>query len=354
MEVKLGLDILFIENIANVSYNTAKKLRELGWNVMLLTRDNPSAGNLDLSNVSNETWVKTFPCYSLFDKTFRYLDRILQYNVDVIHCHYALEQGLYALFSRSLKKAKRVVIHCHGTDLRDISRSWKYGWIVNMNLKLADKIFVSTPDLLREGVEFLPNPIDISRFKPAKSSLDLRRGHDFAIFHPSRHVWKHKRQDLFLKALRALIDKGYDCNLIMVNYGPDLSNSKMLVKELMLENNVCFVPPIHPNLMPLYYNSSDIIWAQMGLGHLGLVSLEALSCNKPVLVDFIYENAYLLPPPVIKVYSIKDIVFKTGELLDSKKFTVNTRWWIEKYHSYEAILAKLTKTYVELLTMEKC
>jgi glycosyltransferase involved in cell wall biosynthesis len=347
---KLGLDILFIENIANVSYNIAKKLRELGWNVMLLTRENPSAGILDQSNVSNEPWVKTFPCFSLFDKTFRYLSRILEFDVDIIHCHYALEQGLYALFSKSLRKTKKVIIHCHGTDLRDVSRSWRYGWIVNINLKLADKVFVSTPDLLRNGVEFLPNPIDIFLFKPAKPTIDLRMGHDYAIFLPSRHVWKHKRQDLFLKALRVLVDKGYDCNLIMVNYGPDLDRSKILVNELKLKNNVCFVPPIRPSDMPSYYNSSDIVWAQMGLGHLGLVCLEAMACNKPTFVDFIYNDVYPEPPPVIRVYNLKDIIDKTIEILDSKKFNLETRWWVAKYSSYQSVLSKLIHTYYALLS----
>lgn len=344
------MDLLFIENIANVSYNIAKKLREMGYNVFLLTRFNPRAGCLDLANISKEPWVDVFKCNSFFDKTFRYLSKIFSYDVDIIHCHYALEQGMYSIFSRTLRKTKKVICHCHGTDIRDVYNDKKLGWIVKFNLKFADKVFVSTPDLLRPRTELLPNPLDVELFKPVKPVLDLKMNHDFSLFFPSRHVWKHKRQDLFLKALRTLVDDGYDCNLVMIDYGPDVMRSKKLVKELKLDSNVCFIPPIHPKDMALYYNSCDVVWAQMGLGHLGLVSLEAMACDKPVLVDFVYDNAYPDPPPVTKVYSLQDVVTKTKEFLDSRRFNVETRWWIKKYHSYEAVLERLVKTYNELIS----
>lgn len=175
-------------------------------------------------------------------------------------------------------------------------------------------------------------------------------GHDFALFCPSRQIWIHKRQDLFLRALRKLVDDGYDCNLVMIEYGPDLDKTESLVRELKLEGNVGFIPSIFPEDMQSYYNSCDAVWAQMGLGHLGLVTLEALACNKPVLVDSVYDSAYPEPPPVVRVYNLNEIVRETRKLLDSRKFSVDTRWWITKYHSYEAVLEKLAGIYDELVS----
>jgi glycosyltransferase involved in cell wall biosynthesis len=344
------MKLLYLENIANVSYNLAKKLREKGYDVTLLTRYNPKAGKLDLASMSQEPWVKLFRCESFFDKTFRYLTKILAEKVDIIHCHYNLEQGAYSIISRTLRKSKRVICHFHGTDMREISHTKKYGWIVRFNLKMADKSFVSTPDLLIEGVEFLPNPIDTESFKPMSPSIDLKRGHDFSLFCPSRVVWKFKGQNIFLYALKELKKRGYDCNLTLIEYGPDLENTKKLVDLLGLRENVSFVPPIHPIDMPKYYNSCDVVWAQLGLGHLGLVTLEALACNKPTLVDFIYEEAYPEYPPIIKVSNLQDIVKKTEELFTSKDFNPITRPWVLKYHTFEAVLKKLIETYNELFS----
>lgn len=102
--------------------------------------------------------------------------------------------------------------------------------------------------------------------------------------------------------------------------------------------------------MPKYYNSCDIVWAQMGLGHLGLISLEALACNKPPFVDFIYDKAYPEPPPVIKVFTVQDVVKETEKLVRSNNFQKNTRPWILKYHSFKVVIERLTEIYNELLS----
>lgn len=347
--------ILFIENIANVTYNLAKALRRKGYDVVMLTRYNPKTSFLDLCNFSDDPWVKTFKCSSMLDKSFIYLLKILSYNVDIIHCHQAFVQSSYSLFSKTLGKASKVIAHCHGSDLREFGQLLKYGWLINMNLRHVDHVFVSTPDLLNywSHATFLPNPVDTSRFKPSSPTLDLHRGHDYAILAPARQVWTQKRQDVFLHALKAIIEDGYDCNLLMVDYGVDSNKTKQLAKDLHLEHHVSFAPLIRPEAMPEYYNSADMTWDQIGLGAMGMISLEALACNKPVLSDFNYYNAYPELPPLIRAYSLKDIVTETEKVIDSYNFKVNTRWWITKYHSYEAVLPKLIGVYESLLLSDK-
>jgi glycosyltransferase involved in cell wall biosynthesis len=341
--------LLFVENIANVSYNIGKRLREKGYDIQLLTRYNPKAGCLDLASNSRESWAKVIKISSFQDKTIKYLQAILSYDVDIIHVHYALEQASWALVARKVCRTRKVIVHCHGTDMRDISRTSRYGWLVRLNLKYADRVLVSTPDLLQHGAEFMPNPIDTDLFKPANPSIDLHQGHDYALFCPSRLIWKHKHQDWFLLALKKVLDLGYDCNLTLIEYGSDLEKTKALVKTLQLESNVAWVSPINPNAMPNYYNSCDIVWSQMGLGHLGLATLEALACNKPVLVDSFFDNAYSQLAPVDRVYTINDIVDHTWLALTTGHFVNNSRWWIKKHHSYEAVLARLEAVYQQLL-----
>jgi glycosyltransferase involved in cell wall biosynthesis len=295
--------------------------------------------------------VKIIKINSFHDKTIKYLQAMLSYDVDITHVHYALEQASWALVARNLGRTKKVIVHCHGTDMRDVSRSSRYGWLVRLNLKHADRVLVSTPDLLQHGAEFMPNPIDTNLFKPAKPSIDLHNGHDYALFCPSRLIWKHKHQDWFLMAFRKVLDLGYDCNLTLIKYGSDLEKTRALVKTLELERNVCFVPAINPCEMPNYYNSCDIVWSQMGLGHLGLATLEALACNKPVLVDSFFDNAYSELAPVDRVYTVNDIVNHTWLALTTGAFSNDSRWWIMKHHSYEAVLARLEAVYHQVLSL---
>jgi hypothetical protein len=44
-----------------------------------------------------------------------------------------------------------------------------------------------------------------------------------------------------------------------------------------------------------------------------------------------------------------DVVKKTRVLLEAERFNVSTRLWVLKYHSYEAVFARLVGTYNGLL-----
>lgn len=342
--------ILFVENIANVSYNLAKHLREYGCDVTILTRFNPKAGRFDLCcQEIGEKGIDVFACGNAYQKSFVYLKRILGFDVDIIHSHQAFVQSSYCLASKLIGKTQKVIIHCHGSDVRKVMQGQKWGWLVKSNLALADHVFVSTPDLLDyyEQAEYLPNPVDVEHFKPQKSSIDLHCGHDYAILAPARQEWKLKHQDYLIKALAILVKGGYDCNLTMITYGLDGLNAQNLVGKLGLENHVSFLSVIHPNEMVDYYNAADFVFDQIGLRAMGLVSLEALSCNKPVLSDFQYSKAYVNGPPVDVVSCPEDIALKIIYRLNSKR--EDFRKWVVDNHSYGVILPRLIKTYEEIL-----
>lgn len=349
------MKILQVENIANVSYHLSKGLVERGYDVTLIVRRYKDVVNWDLPSKYNDPWIHFFKGETFFDKTIRYCSEVLSHKVDIIHCHYALEQGLYGVISKRVGRSKKLVIHGHGTDLREIIHTKKYGWMVRLNLKEADKVLVSTSDLLlRKDFELFPNPIDETLFTPNKPSLDLHKGHDYAIFCPSRQVWRHKGQDKFLQALKTLVYEGYDIMLTMINYGEDYERSKNLVKSLNLEDHILFVDAINPEDMPAYYNSCDLVWSQFGLGHIGLTTLESMSCNKITFADLNYESSYDTPPPIVNVHSVSDIIDLTKKALN-KELNLGTkpREWVLIHHGYSRAIDRLEEIYSELLSSSK-
>ena len=75
---------------------------------------------------------------------------------DIIHIH-GEDKTLKILKKTFPYKNKKIIIHYHGSDIRGRWEEKKERW------KYADKIIVSTPDLLEgspEGTEYLPNVID--------------------------------------------------------------------------------------------------------------------------------------------------------------------------------------------------
>jgi len=63
-----------------------------------------------------------------------------------------------------------------------------------------------------------------------------------------------------------------------------------------------------------------------------------------------YDEAYSEAPPVIKVFTVQDVIRETEKLIRSNNFQRDTRWWVLKYHSFEAVVKRLTGIYNELLS----
>jgi glycosyltransferase involved in cell wall biosynthesis len=181
--------------------------------------------------------------------------RTIRESYDLVHVHYGLS-GISALF----RWKTPMVITLHGSDVLIgkiqpmISRFvCKFSdAVIIVSKKMADKI---------QG-KVIPCGIDLDVFKPYdRKESRLRLGlplNKFIIlfpFHPSRKI---KRYDLAEAAIKSLVEKGYDIELLTVTG----------VKN---EN------------MPYYYSASDaMILCSESEGSPTSVK-EALACNIPVV-----------------------------------------------------------------------
>jgi len=137
------------------------------------------------------------------DKTFGIAWKIFRANGDIYHVHYLLQDCYLAL-----KFGKHPLIgHAHGSDLRDILHSKKWGWMVRHNLRNCDKIVVAQPTILElakefnETAEYFPIPYDPEIFYPKPLPEELEVKH---VFLASPHDFKAKGTDKFLRALASL------------------------------------------------------------------------------------------------------------------------------------------------------
>jgi hypothetical protein len=96
---------------------------------------------------------------------------------DIIHVH---SYDKIIPFLKLLYPGKKIIIHYHGTLIRG---NWSKHRLL---FKLADKIIVSTPDLLEgapQGVEYLPNPIDYDLIDNISPNVKIPK-----IFHAVRYA----------------------------------------------------------------------------------------------------------------------------------------------------------------------
>lgn len=176
----------------------------------------------------------------------QFLDAIAPY--DVLHYHYRSHVPQFVDVPLWKALGKQVWVSFHGSDIRGQRIK-----AANPFLRLADRIFVSTPDLLDTlpGAEWLPNPA------PEISSLTPKTTSPTVVTHcPSNPARKGTPE--ILAATQILQECGERFELHLVRGKPHAET----LSEIQ---------------------AADIVIDQAKIGMYGMVSIEAMACGKPVL-----------------------------------------------------------------------
>jgi len=115
----------------------------------------------------------------LLSKTISLAWRILTSNGDLYHVNYALQDAWLVQKLKTLD-----VLHVHGSDVRSITKTRTFGWMVRHNLRNAKVVLYSTPDLKeivethRRDAMYFHNPVDTDKFTRRRENT----GHIRAIY----------------------------------------------------------------------------------------------------------------------------------------------------------------------------
>jgi|SRR5665647_596328 len=344
------IKVLHLGDMAFVGYSLVELLRKNNISADYLYYRSPEIP-------SNKEWLHSFKT-SQSDrfnklKIMRESNSFCR-NYDVIHAHSIF--GLPLLFTK-----KPYILHLHGTDLRVYSKGYTpLALGLRRLIKNANKIIVSTPDLLdevsylRKNATFLPNPINFNIFKPFQSKRDLHDGTEFVLFHPASQS-PTKRNDILINSFSEVVRQGYDARLLLVEWGSLINESKKLIEKLDLRKNIEWIKHINRADLPDYYNASDIVCDQFLLNGLGLVTLEAMACGKPVVTKNIphtFKTAYSTALPLSPIDNEISTTNEIIRLLESsdlrKKVGLKCSQWVAKEHSDSKILSLLSESYEQL------
>lgn len=277
-----------------------------------------------------------------WSKTFGLAFKIMGAKADLYHANYLLQDCYIA----SQLNKKPLIGHAHGSDLRKALKHPVWNRIVKHNLINCSRILVSTPDIMdiakkyRDDAEYLPNPVDFELFypKPIEQKSEKKR-----VFIASDANWTVKGTDITLKALSQVKD---DIEVSMVQQGRDFEKTVSLAHSLGIDLKI--LPKVHHSLMNNYYWAADIIIDRFALGSLGMVSLEAIACGRPVLT---YVSSEF---PENKDFPLKDLRDETevAKLVDDSLFYLweKEHIFLQKHHNTRKIEERLIQIYRELVT----
>ncbi len=306
------------------------------------------------------------PYYSriiLWKKVFEDFDLVQAYALD----------GIYPLLS-----GKKYVAFEHGTIRNIPFENNTQGRVCALTYKAADNVIITNCDNIRsveklklKNYQFIPHPINEEflcideRALSVRESLKSEYNSDFIIFHPSRHHWSEERHpdwekgnDFLIKAFAKFIKEVNSQGLIIfVDWGACVNESKLLLKDLGIEDRVKWIKPLPNREMIRYIHASEIVADQFFLGAFGSTMPKALACKKAALIyidESIHEWCFSEMPPVLNAQTENEIFLQLEKSYKDndfyKKICEDGYQWYLKFHSNKLILDKTLNVYRELLS----
>lgn len=194
-----------------------------------------------------------------------------------------------ALVSGKLLGVKQNIVWFH-TLTAQLEASRRQLFIKSLFLYLASKIIVNSELLQQDLVhnyhqnvnKIIPIPFWASTSKkitPQEKKLDKF----IKIGCPGR-LEEVKNQRLLIESF-SLLDKQGDIKLFFAGNGSDLTVLKNIIENSGLQNNVEFLGVLNTSEMESFYKDMDLVILPSKFEAFGLVLIEALSLNCPVLVS---------------------------------------------------------------------
>lgn len=221
------------------------------------------------------------------------VDAVEDFKPNIIHVHHAFPFSWAARFIKSTYQIP-YVISIHGSELPTAQKDKRYIALTMDALRKARRIIPNSyytrdwmlkvfGDEYRKQIRVIPGGVDINRFKKTNTSeIDKMfniKGEKIVVFAGKLTVYKGVKY--LVKAAKKIKGK-----ILIVGDGPERKNLEQIIKEEKI-SNVKFLGHLgnYTDFLVKFYSRADVfvapsIWDEP----LGLVILEAMACETPVVV----------------------------------------------------------------------
>ena len=373
-----------IEIIYNISKLLAKRDHKIHIATTKFIKQRKKYLSLKGLETKESLIIHRFPSVSFgrYIMALSYIPFILSQNFDIIHIHGS--RNFFAdctLFLKRLNLIKTpiVITSDGGIGSQDFAyNSYNYWYralsniqmlISGKNINFAEKVIAASKfeafclqnyGIKKSKMEIIPNGVDINKFNPKLSiiNLDKNREHDFSkiILHVGR-LAKVKGIHVLIRAFQRVVKEYKDIGLLLVgsDYGYK-KELKKLVNKLDLENQVIFYGVIPENALLEVYKIADIVVIPSEIEMFGMVTVEAGSFEKPVIatnigpIPEIIEDGY--NGFLVSYGDYENLAEKIILLLKNPRLREemgrNARKKVIKRYSWKNIVNRIERIYNEL------
>lgn len=273
------------------------------------------------------------PVYPLFDfppyesaLASTLVSVISEYELDVLHVHYAIPHASAAYFAQKILESKGkgipFITTLHGTDITLVGKDKTYESIVTFSINESNAITAVSNNLreetlssfvIKKDIEVIYNFVDTKRFQ--RNELESFRKQiapngERIIVHVS-NFRAVKRVNDVIKVFNQIRHE-VPSKLLMIGDGPDRIGAEELSKSFSCtHNDVRFMGK--QERMEELFSLADLFILPSDYESFGLAALEAMACGVPV----ISTNAGGLPE--INVQGVTGFLSEVGDVNDMAK-----------------------------------
>ena len=233
-----------------------------------------------------------YPPYDLVLAT-KMAEVMTRFDIDILHVHYAIPHSISAYLAKMMLDDRIVpfVTTLHGTDITLVGNDRSYLPITRFGIEQSDAVTAVSEYLKRRTIEefqvqrevhVVPNFVDCEAYGRS-TDANLRgkfAARDEAILIHISNFRPLKRVEDVIETF-SMVRKKTKAKLLMVGDGPDRRKAEWLANTHGIADDVLFLGK--QNNMNEVLSISDILLLPSELESFGLVALEAMSCEVPVI-----------------------------------------------------------------------
>lgn len=314
-----------IGGVENHVYYLSKELVDNGNTVKVICANEPQSNHVNMHGIAVERLAYQFKITNT-NITFSLPLRILRSQFEVVHTHMPTPWSAdwSVLIAKAMKKRSVITIH------NDMDKSTFLGKLVTklylftlfkLTLTLVDKIIIVNPDWensfnatkkmlkpYKRKMSLIPNGIDLSLFRKINANTVKKNSLLFISVLDKHH--KFKGLDYLLDALKLVKKDFLDIELTIIGEGELKEYYQQKTEALGLNGTVRFVGEMKQEDLIGYYNTASVfILPSTEIEGFGIVLLEAMACNVPVIATSIvgtssdikkYNTGIVVEPKILK------------------------------------------------------
>ncbi len=336
--MSIKMKICYFADAGNIHHGRAEGFANRDYEVHLISFKNAEIENVNVHYIGPFIYIPHFSILALLILKLRPIKKLIkEINPDIIHGHYLLEHGFYAVISGF----KPMVVSAMGGDIEtDIESSKINRLLYKFIFKKADVIHAHNEPAKRRLVELgcnekkifvQPWGIDTHRFSPNAKSQVLKEKlgivDKYSVIN-ARTLNDSYHVDIFIKAIPQVLKSINNVKFIIGGSGPSESKLMQLANKLGVSENVVFLGGTPHEEMSKYLASADIYndtyfptTKKAGAG-IGTTTMEAMACGTPQIMaerPSIVEQDNFFHGVSYKPDDPKDLAEKIVYLLKNKE-----------------------------------